>query len=211
MKESWANINAMDDLVDEILHTSQIVVSALAGNAGAGGVALALAADEVWARKGVVLNQHYKGMELFGSEYWTYLFPKRVGEREALQLTETCLPISARRAKAVGLIDEVEELARIRRDFSSPRHQRARSAFVFKQPARALHPSRGNRPRDPARQSPRDQRSRPRARKCFEHCPAHEMPRDDDRGVDRCSATESLSKRIAKGLARARDTVSGSG
>ena len=105
-RESWANINAMDDLVKDILHTPQLVISAVAGNAGAGGVALALAADEVWAREGVVFNPHYKGMELFGSEYWTYLFPKRVGDAESERLTETCLPLSATRAKSIGLIDE---------------------------------------------------------------------------------------------------------
>ena len=98
----------MDDLVHEILDTdSHVVISALSGNAGAGGVALALAADEVCARPGVVLNPHYKGMELFGSEYWTYLFPKRVGDQMTAELTETCLPISARRANVIGLIDHV--------------------------------------------------------------------------------------------------------
>jgi len=107
-EESWANIHAMDDLVQEVLDTdSQVVVSALAGNAGAGGVPLALAADQVCARSGVVLNPHYKGMELFGSEYWTYLFPRRIGEQKAVELTETCLPISARHAKEIGLLDHV--------------------------------------------------------------------------------------------------------
>ncbi|MEA2494273.1 MAG: putative two-component system protein hydrogenase maturation factor HypX/HoxX [Thermoleophilaceae bacterium] len=104
--ESWSNIHAMDDLVHEILDTdSHVVISALAGNAGAGGVPLALAADEVCARPGVVLNPHYKGMELFGSEYWTYLFPRRVGQERTVELTETCMPISVRQAKAIGLID----------------------------------------------------------------------------------------------------------
>ncbi|MCP4983716.1 MAG: hydrogenase maturation protein, partial [Gammaproteobacteria bacterium] len=47
--ESWNNINAMDDLALEIINTeNQIVISALQGNAGAGGVFLARAADEVW-------------------------------------------------------------------------------------------------------------------------------------------------------------------
>jgi putative two-component system hydrogenase maturation factor HypX/HoxX len=105
-RESWSNIHAMNDLVHEILDTdSHVVISALAGNAGAGGVPLALAADVVCARPGVVLNPHYKGMELFGSEYWTYLFPRRVGHDRTAELTETCLPISARQAKAIGLID----------------------------------------------------------------------------------------------------------
>ena len=106
--ESWANINAMDDLVREILETSShIVISAMAGNAGAGGVPLALAADEVCARPGVVLNPHYKGMGLFGSEYWTYLLPRRVGMELTLDLTSSCLPISARRAESIGLVDHV--------------------------------------------------------------------------------------------------------
>ncbi len=106
--ESWANITAMDDLVRAILETSShIVISALAGNAGAGGVPLALAADEVCARPGVVLNPHYKGMGLFGSEYWTYLLPSRVGKELALELTNSCLPIGARKAEAIGLIDRV--------------------------------------------------------------------------------------------------------
>ncbi len=106
--ESWANINAMDDLVREILETSShIVISAMAGNAGAGGVPLALAADTVCARPGVVLNPHYKGMGLFGSEYWTYLLPGRVGKDRALELTNSCLPISACSAEAISLIDHV--------------------------------------------------------------------------------------------------------
>jgi putative two-component system hydrogenase maturation factor HypX/HoxX len=44
---------------------------------------------------------------LFGSEYWTYLLPRRVGSEQSLQLTNTCLPISAAKAKAVGLVDHV--------------------------------------------------------------------------------------------------------
>ncbi|MBM7093964.1 hydrogenase maturation protein, partial [Streptomyces sp. S12] len=51
--ESWRNILAMNALVREIVLTdSHLVVSAMQGNAGAGGVILALAADHVWARRG---------------------------------------------------------------------------------------------------------------------------------------------------------------
>ncbi len=83
--ESWRNINAMDDLVlDVITAEERLVVAALEGNAGAGGVPLALAADLVWTRPGVVLNPHYQAMGgLYGSEYWTYLLPQRVGARRA--------------------------------------------------------------------------------------------------------------------------------
>ncbi len=98
-EESWRNINAIDDLALAILTTtSHLTVSALQGNAGAGGVFLALAADRVVARSGVVLNPHYKGMgNLYGSEYWTYLLPRRVGADGAKRLTDARLPLGTRR------------------------------------------------------------------------------------------------------------------
>jgi putative two-component system hydrogenase maturation factor HypX/HoxX len=109
--ESWRNIQAMNDLVRELITTdSHLVISALQGNAAAGGVMLALAADFVYARKGIVLNPHYKGMgNLYGSEYWTYLLPKRVGATKALELTEALLPISTRTAQQIGLLDDAFE------------------------------------------------------------------------------------------------------
>ncbi|MFM8333233.1 MAG: hydrogenase maturation protein [Candidatus Methylumidiphilus sp.] len=107
--ESWRNINAMDDLVLAILTaTDHCTIAALYGSAGAGGVMLALAADRVFAREGIVLNPHYKGMGgLYGSEYWTYSLPKRVGFDTALQLTEQCLPVSVEHAKSIGMIDDI--------------------------------------------------------------------------------------------------------
>ena len=106
--ESWANINAMDDLCRAILDCgSHYVVAAMQGNAGAGGVFLALTADRVVAREGVILNPHYKGMgNLYGSEYWTYLLPRRVGRERAHAVTQNRLPIGAQQAVAQGLIDD---------------------------------------------------------------------------------------------------------
>ncbi|AUY52630.1 enoyl-CoA hydratase-related protein [Streptomyces sp. CB01881] len=106
--ESWANITAMDDLVAEVLTTTdRLVVAAVAGNAAAGGVMLALAADEVWCRHGSVLNPHYRLMGLYGSEYWTYTLPRRVGAAEAERLTRQALPVSAAAAGRIGLVDRV--------------------------------------------------------------------------------------------------------
>jgi putative two-component system hydrogenase maturation factor HypX/HoxX len=104
---SWENINAIDDVALEIIETTdRLVVSALAGNAGAGGVFLALAADRVWLGRGVVLNPHYKGMgNLYGSEYWTYLLPRRVGEDRAREITERRLPMGSQEAVSIGLAD----------------------------------------------------------------------------------------------------------
>ncbi|MFE3445698.1 hydrogenase maturation protein [Nocardia sp. NPDC059180] len=106
--ESWHNINAMNDLVEAILTTTdKLVISALAGNAAAGGVMLALAADEVWCQESVVLNPHYRLMGLYGSEYWTYTLPRRVGETEAAALTRETLPVGAKAAAQIGLVDRV--------------------------------------------------------------------------------------------------------
>ena len=106
--ESWRNINAIDDLVQAILTTTgQLTVAALAGNAAAGGLMLALAADQVWCRAGAVLNPHYRLMGLHGSEYWTYTLPRRVGASEAARLTQACLPVTPASALRSGLVDQV--------------------------------------------------------------------------------------------------------
>ncbi|WP_328541608.1 hydrogenase maturation protein [Streptomyces sp. NBC_00371] len=108
--ESWANINAMNDLVEAILTTTdRLVISALGGNAAAGGAMLALAADEVWCRAGVVLNPHYRLMGLYGSEYWTYTLPRRVGAEAADRLTQEALPVSASAGWRLGLVDRLVE------------------------------------------------------------------------------------------------------
>ena len=106
--ESWRNINAIDDLVEAILTTTdRLTVAALSGSAAAGGLMLALAADQVWCRSGVVLNPHYRLMGLHGSEYWTYTLPRRVGAQKAAELTQACLPVSPASALRCGLVDRV--------------------------------------------------------------------------------------------------------
>jgi putative two-component system hydrogenase maturation factor HypX/HoxX len=106
--ESWRNINAIDDLIFEILNTmSHLVIAGLRGNAGAGGAMLALAADHIYARSGVVLNPHYRSMgNLYGSEYWTYTLPRLVGQTRALELTLSCKPIGTQAAREIGFLDD---------------------------------------------------------------------------------------------------------
>jgi putative two-component system hydrogenase maturation factor HypX/HoxX len=105
---SWANINRIDDLASEILKTdTHLTIAALQGNAAAGGVFLALAADCVLARSGIVMNPHYRNMgNLYGSEYWTYLLPRRVGAAEARALMARRLPLGMPEARRIGLIDD---------------------------------------------------------------------------------------------------------
>jgi putative two-component system protein, hydrogenase maturation factor HypX/HoxX len=108
--ESWRNLHAINDVVRAIVETdSHLVISALAGDAAAGGVPLALAADRVVARADVVLNPYYRHMGgLYGSEYWTYLLPRRVGSAMAARLTSAPFtPVGTRRAVEIGLLDGV--------------------------------------------------------------------------------------------------------
>lgn len=106
--ESWRTINAIDDLVRDVITTDDhLTIAAMQGNAGAGGVFMALAADRVLARNGIVLNPHYKGMgNLYGSEYWTYLLPRRAGTENAETVTQARLPMGVAEAGRLGLIDE---------------------------------------------------------------------------------------------------------
>ena len=107
-EDGWSNINAMNDLIKSILEADEVVtVASLARNAGAGGVFMALACDYVVAKEDVVLNPHYKTLGLSGSEYHTYTLVKRVGEDKAEQLLAEALPLSAKHAKEIKMIDEV--------------------------------------------------------------------------------------------------------
>jgi putative two-component system hydrogenase maturation factor HypX/HoxX len=107
--ESWRNIHAMNELTRTLIEaTERIVVAAMRGNAGAGGVFMALAADHVWARCGVVLNPHYKNMgNLYGSEYWTYLLPRRLLGGSVDAVMNRRLPLDADMALPFGLVDAV--------------------------------------------------------------------------------------------------------
>ncbi|WP_458699419.1 enoyl-CoA hydratase-related protein [Sulfurospirillum sp. 1307] len=109
-EDGWSNINAMNNLIKEIIFSEDTVtVASIKGNAGAGGVFLALACDFVVARKKVVLNPHYKTMGLSGSEYHTFSFPKRVGKELSQKILDEALPISTSYAKNIGMIDKVLE------------------------------------------------------------------------------------------------------
>ncbi len=106
--ESWLNINAIDDVILEIINSpNQITLAALRNNAGAGGAILALACDTVIGRDGIVLNPHYNNMGLYGSEYWTYLLPKRVGAERAQAITTACQPMLGSEALDMRFVDEL--------------------------------------------------------------------------------------------------------
>jgi putative two-component system hydrogenase maturation factor HypX/HoxX len=58
-------------------------------------------------REGTVLNAHYQAMGVYGSDYWTYVLPRRVGGACARRLSEQGLPTLAREARQLGLADRL--------------------------------------------------------------------------------------------------------
>ena len=152
--ESWSNLRAIDDLVREIIETdSHLVLSALAGDAAAGGVPFALAADHVVAREDVVLNPYYQHMGgLYGSEYWTYLLPRRVGAELTARLTgPPFTPVGTRQAVEIGLLD-----AAFGTTLDSFRSQVRGMAERL-----ARNPDLGQRLQDKRRRRARDEQSKP--------------------------------------------------
>lgn len=111
--ESWANINAIDDVVAAILDPSRtskrgiLTIAAIRGNVSAGGLAVATAADVVLCAEAVVMNPHYRGMGLYGSEYHTFSFHTRAGEEQSKRLLRGMLPMGAKEALEVGFVDHV--------------------------------------------------------------------------------------------------------
>jgi putative two-component system hydrogenase maturation factor HypX/HoxX len=107
-EDGWSNINAMNEAVKSILECDDIItVASFSKNSGAGGVFLGLACDFAISCEDVIFNPHYKTLGLSGSEYHTYILPKRVGEEKANELLEKCLPINSNYAKKINMIDEV--------------------------------------------------------------------------------------------------------
>ncbi|KAK0558424.1 hypothetical protein OC844_005171 [Tilletia horrida] len=106
--ESWFNINAIDDCVRAVLAPAGILTfAAVRANCAAGGLALATACDVVLCANSAVLNPHYRGLGLFGSEYHTYSWYERCGPERAAEFARTMLPMSATMARESGLVDVV--------------------------------------------------------------------------------------------------------
>ena len=105
---AWATMNAMNDVVREVvMRSDKVVVAAVDAGASAGGAMLAAACDAVWAHGGTILNPHYKAMGVHGSDYWTFTLPRRVGVSVARELTNGMQPVSAHTAADIGLVDDV--------------------------------------------------------------------------------------------------------
>ncbi|KAI7944368.1 hypothetical protein MJO28_011896 [Puccinia striiformis f. sp. tritici] len=109
-QESWKNINAINDCVEALLAARNIVTfAAIRGNAAAGGFALATCCDFVFCVENAVINPHYRAVGLYGSEYHTLTWYARAGEENAKNFTRGILPMSAKSALQLGLVDQVME------------------------------------------------------------------------------------------------------
>jgi putative two-component system hydrogenase maturation factor HypX/HoxX len=103
--ESWRNMNAINDVVEAILTTTdRLTVAALAGNAAAGVLMLALATDQIWCRAGAVLNLHYRLTGLHGPGSTPCPAASARNTRPGSP-TNACR--SARLSIAAGLVDRV--------------------------------------------------------------------------------------------------------
>jgi len=125
-RETWANINAIDDVVEflagdvssmprsdflsgipSLVERGITTVACVRGNAAAGGVALVAACDIVISAGTVVYNPAYRAMGLHGSEFHLYSYVERCGRATATHLVKDMLPLSANRACELGLVDVV--------------------------------------------------------------------------------------------------------
>ncbi|MCD9874557.1 hydrogenase maturation protein [Streptomyces guryensis] len=201
--ESWSNLNAMDDLVEAVLRTTdRMVVAALGGNAAAGGVMLALAADQVWCRAGTVLNPHYRRMGLYGSEFWTYTLPRRVGTETARRLTTEALPVSAATAARIGLVDRLVEVSaqEFTAEIERLAAEVARDPDLARQIAAKAAARRADEEQQPLSEYRRDELARMRAIFFDPHAPYHAL---------RSAFVRKLPSGGARPLAPAGDQVDG--
>jgi len=126
---AWDNIRAINGACRALIEIEhQLTIAAYTGSAAAGGVMLALGADVVVGRTGMMLNPYYD-IGLYGSELHTLTMPQRVGAELATTLLAAKLPISTDRAAHIGLIDMVgpgdpvefdEWLQRLARSYTEP-------------------------------------------------------------------------------------------
>lgn len=105
---TWRNLLALNDLIETIIMTErQVVIAAIRGHAIGGSVMLALAADVVILQESALLYPHFERSAEFGSQYWTYLLPRRVGQELAWDLMTARTPLTSSQALACGLVDHL--------------------------------------------------------------------------------------------------------
>ncbi|UJR10243.1 hypothetical protein I4U23_014454 [Adineta vaga] len=119
VEKSQTYIHAIDDLIQYLMTdlSDRIIVSVLRGHAGAGGAMMSLVGDFIFIQENSIINPHYKTMGLYGSEYWTFNLPSRLGSiSQAKSFVNHLVPLNSQQAVTSGFADfsystwnEVEE------------------------------------------------------------------------------------------------------
>ena len=93
--------------ISEIRRAAKPFIAAVDGAAAAGGLGLAMACDLVVASERSTFEYAYFKTGLTGAESTTFLLPKLVGLRKALELAMLGPRLTAREAHAIGLVTAV--------------------------------------------------------------------------------------------------------
>jgi 2-(1,2-epoxy-1,2-dihydrophenyl)acetyl-CoA isomerase len=93
--------------ISEIRRAPKPFLAAVDGTAAAGGFGLAMACDLVFASERAWFEWAYGRTGLSGAESSTFLLPRLVGLRRALELVLLNPRLDARRALALGLVNDV--------------------------------------------------------------------------------------------------------
>jgi 2-(1,2-epoxy-1,2-dihydrophenyl)acetyl-CoA isomerase len=95
--------------ISEIRRAPKPVIAAVDGTAAAGGLGLAMASDLVFASERATFEWAYGRTGLTGAESSTFLLPRLLGLRRAMELALLNPRLGARRALQIGLVNDVFE------------------------------------------------------------------------------------------------------
>ncbi len=93
--------------ISEIRRAPKPWIAAVTGPAAAGGLGIAMACDLVLASESATFEWAYFKTGLTGAESTTFMLPRLVGFRKAMELVLVGPRLSAEEARTIGLINEV--------------------------------------------------------------------------------------------------------
>jgi len=104
-------VEYLHSTIAEIVRAPKPVLAAVDGIAAAGGFGLAMACDLVVASERARFEWAYGRTALCGAEGLTFLLPRLVGLRRAVELATLGSRLDARAAAAIGLVTAVHPVA----------------------------------------------------------------------------------------------------
>ncbi len=111
--------------ISEIRRAPKPFIAAVDGAAAAGGLGLAMACDLVVAAERATFEYAYFKTGLTGAESTTFMLPRLVGLRRALELAMLGPRLTAREAHAIGLVTAVHPDGRLDAEARALAHQLA--------------------------------------------------------------------------------------